>query len=465
MKNSNYSFEKNTIILLLGSILGKGISFILFPILSHKVSTETYGLFDVISTYISLLIPVISLQTHEAMVRYSVTANEHERRENICTCLVIFFVATGVICVIIYGIGTNCRWDFLYSFIFMFAGASLYNYNLGFLRAIKRLELYSITNAIYLLSLLIMVITINSPSISLERLLMIYGIGYWLCNLVVLVLFRLVFYIRKKYFSLSTMKKLLQYAYPLIPNNIAWWVINVSDRSIISIYLGSSFNGIYAASNKIPSFLNSLLNVVGISWQQSTIEKLNDLEKEVYYNEKYNNWFASFTSLSCVCLCLNYFYFNYFVDQQYYSAFHYTPILIIATYCMAFLHYFTGILLAHSKTKLIGASTVMGAIINLLIHMALLPYISIYAAAISTLISQLVVTIIRFCTIKKMYDIQISKKLMCLNLPHLYFFVCSYMVKNRFIICGNLIFAIALLIVVNRKKIINVFKMIKIWRN
>ena len=69
-----------------------------------------------------------------------------------------------------------------------------------------------------------------------------------------------------KYFSYSyinnkILKKIIKYSLPLVPNGLIWWVINVSDRTIITIFLGASANGIYAISNKFSSILIQIYNV------------------------------------------------------------------------------------------------------------------------------------------------------------------------------------------------------------
>ena len=75
--------------------------------------------------------------------------------------------------------------------------------------------------------------------------------------------------------SFETVKQLVAYSYPLIPNNICWWIINVSDRTLINIFLGAAANGIYAIACKIPNFCASVFNVFNISWQEAAIDMLN----------------------------------------------------------------------------------------------------------------------------------------------------------------------------------------------
>ena len=56
-----------------------------------------------------------------------------------------------------------------------------------------------------------------------------------------------------------------QYSIPLVPNGISWWIVNVSDRTIITAIIGTAANGIYAVSNKFPTILSSLLGIFNLS--------------------------------------------------------------------------------------------------------------------------------------------------------------------------------------------------------
>ena len=44
-------------------------------------------------------------------------------------------------------------------------------------------------------------------------------------------------YIRFKYYDSNILKKLLKYSIPMIPNVLSWWVVGVSDRTIIVYFL------------------------------------------------------------------------------------------------------------------------------------------------------------------------------------------------------------------------------------
>ena len=83
MKKSNDSLAKNTILLSIGTFMTKGLSFIMVPIFSRWLSTEDYGTFDLLCTYVTLLIPLIGLASNEALFRFSMDEKARMVKENI----------------------------------------------------------------------------------------------------------------------------------------------------------------------------------------------------------------------------------------------------------------------------------------------------------------------------------------------------------------------------------------------
>lgn len=61
---------KNTIIYAVGNFGSKILSFLLLPFYTYYLSTDDYGYFDLITTTISLLTPIITFQIYDGLYRY-----------------------------------------------------------------------------------------------------------------------------------------------------------------------------------------------------------------------------------------------------------------------------------------------------------------------------------------------------------------------------------------------------------
>ena len=69
---------KNTLILALGKVFTQLISFLLLPIYTIFLSPAEYGVVDLITTYMILSVPLITVQLEMAAFRFLVDARDNE---------------------------------------------------------------------------------------------------------------------------------------------------------------------------------------------------------------------------------------------------------------------------------------------------------------------------------------------------------------------------------------------------
>lgn len=81
--------------------------------------------------------------------------------------------------------------------------------------------------------------------------------------------------------------------------------------------------------------------------------------------------------------------------------FFYVPILLIGTYFANISGFYGGVFTAYKDTKIMGTTTIVAAIINLVTNLALIKFIGIYAAAISTFLANFVIYVYRKYKVRK----------------------------------------------------------------
>ena len=94
---------KNTAIVAVGKVCTKFLSFFLLPFYTAVLSTEEYGIVDLLNTYISLLLPIIAFQIEDALFRFlvDVRQREEEKRKVIST-VTLFAAFQSVLFIIIF---------------------------------------------------------------------------------------------------------------------------------------------------------------------------------------------------------------------------------------------------------------------------------------------------------------------------------------------------------------------------
>ena len=53
-----------------------------------------------------------------------------------------------------------------------------------------------------------------------------------------------------------SLKNMLNYSIPIIPNMLSWWINSVSDRYLLLLFIGDSAAGLYTAASKLPAMMN-----------------------------------------------------------------------------------------------------------------------------------------------------------------------------------------------------------------
>lgn len=449
MKKTNLA--KNTILLSIGTIMTKGINLLMIPLFSTWLSTEDYGSFDLLCTYVSLLIPFITVSSSDAIFRFLVNQDDiKEKKRCISTGFCINAINSLVVCVIIASIGAFKPWNMVIPFILLLLTELFNNHLQGFMRAIKKLNVYSFASVITTFGIAVAVtIFVLGFDLGLKGIIYGYALGYLIGEIVLVLVTRYWKYLDFSLVRMKTVKELIDYAYPLIPNNICWWIINVSDRTFISFFLGNAFNGIYAIAYKIPNFCASIFNVFSISWQEAAVDLLNSDDRNDYYNDVYNRTTSMMISLCGGLLALNYFLFQHIFDIRYFEAKLYSPILITSVIFGSLTQYFGGIQISLKRTKENGLTTMMGAVINVLIDLALINQIGLYAAAISTLVANIAICAVRYVRLTKEIHFKFKRKIWIFIAYYMYLLVMAYWCNTLAVNFFNLAVSCVMFCIIN----------------
>lgn len=433
----NDELLNNTIVIAIGNFTTKLLAFLLVPFYTLWLSPEDYGTFDLLITYISFFIPFVTFQLEQAIFRYC-AENKKKSKEVYINALHIILLNMVICNFIIFFIMK--RNNYILSFLLYFNTYTLYMCSSEYLRGIGKLKKYSLINIIVSICIVILnIILVYYLKLQVSGMLFSYGIAYFVGEILILFNESL---IDKDFFKLKNKNikaEMIKYSLPLIPNSISWWITNVSDRTIINIVLGSFYNGIYAVVCKIPMVVNLLFSVFNLSWQQTAINSLNDENKNEYYNWLYRKLIKFlYTSGFCI-LVLSEFIFRFIFSQEYYQGVKQIPFLLNGIIFLSLAQFLTGILLANKETKKVGKSTIIAAIVNLIVNISMIKIIGLYAASISTLVSYIVMFAGRLLNLRELFDCKsIVKMLFKYNL----IFIAVSIIINT----NNLIINIAILI-------------------
>lgn len=430
---------KTTLLLIFGTFLPRILNLVTTPLLTSYTTDGEFGFINLLTTTIlSFVIPICTLQIEQACYRYLKDAKTHKDRVTVITTsfalLIVMMVIAGTICLFIpFGIEISYFNYLLIAYLWIEILVQILRF---ILRAFGMYQQYTILAAL--------VVIVNF--VTLFSCLVIFKLGFMsaLIALTVADFVGLIYilwvtkffqYIKFDAFDKDLLKVMVRYVLPFVPNSIAGYVNMLSDQWIIVSVLGLGANGIYSMANKIPSILNLIYPAFNVAWTDSAVETIKDKDYASYYKGIFVNVF-NFLSVSALGLItITPILFDFLnKSEALASAIQYIPILIIAFYFQCFTMFFSSILIALKESKFIYKTTLIAAIVNVILNILFMKKFGIYTAVLSTLISNFILAQLRYKFIDQtICRLKVPKRLIGLTII-LFIIVSLFTLSNSIIL-------------------------------
>ncbi len=459
------SLAKNTIIITIGRVCTQLITFFLLPLYTGVLSTEEYGTIDFINTIVTLMLPIVAFQVEQAIFRELIEVRNKKEK-------IIEILTTGVITVTF-----QCL---IFSIIFLLISPiinNIYKYYLGLnvityiffslyqqiARGLGKNKEYAIASFITAITTIILNI-VFLLIVELGAKGMLLGIILGQLSGIVYLFLSLKMYtsIKPRTYSKEIIKKLWKYSIPLIPNALSWWVFNASDRVIVTALLGVDQNGILAASLKFSSVYIVLYNIFNISWTESISMAIDDKDIDDYFNKMFNIVLNLFSAMGIGMIACMPFVYPIMINKNYAFGYNLVPISIIA----AFFHIIVGLIsviyVAKKNTKAIANTSIVSAIINIVVHLILIKFTGLYAAVVSTFSAFFIMSTYRVVHINKHYfKIKFKIKSIIKSIITLGVVIYLYYINNVYLNLLSLLLAIIFAIDINKNSIHFILNLIR----
>ena len=242
---------KNTLIIMVGQICTKFLSFFLLPLYTYVLDSSEFGIVDIVTTYVGLIVPCITLQLENGAFRFLVDVREdEEKKKRIITNVLSGAVILTCIGVSIYVvIGLIVKIPFKHYIMLLVLMTIVAGIVLQMARGLGDNMAYSIGSLIaggctIVFNVIFLVVIPLGP----KGMFLSIIIANALCALFVFIKCGLIKYIDFTCIDKKEIFEILRYSIPLVPNSIIWWIVNASDRTIIAVFLNTAANGVYAVA-------------------------------------------------------------------------------------------------------------------------------------------------------------------------------------------------------------------------
>lgn len=415
--SGNYKYlAKNIGVLTISNFATNLLSFFLVPLYTYILSTEEYGSYDLINTTIALMVPILTLNIMDGVLRYAIS--EDVDNTHVFTVGMRYFLISMLPVLLLVGIN---KWlyivpviaDYALYIIAMYVVTALQGIIVSMTRGIDKVVAVSVASVLGS-------VTMISGNL-LFLLVFKWGlVGYFLANILgLLVQCVYMFFAAKLYKYIvnpfraakdydSMRKQMVRYSAPLIANNVAWWVNSVSDRYIVTGICGVAQNGIYSIGYKIPSVLSIFQNIFNQAWILSAVKDYDADDKDGFFSNLYKLYNCAMVLL-CACIVAGDRILAVFLYQkEFYDAWKYVPFLTIAIVFGAMSGYIGGIFTAVERSDIFAKSTVVGAVVNTILNFVLVYSMGPIGAAIATAVAYFIVWIIRYYHVKQYMHLKIN---------------------------------------------------------
>ncbi len=446
-------FVKNTFILSLGRFLPKLSSLVTLPILTACLTKAEYGYYDLITTLVMLVIPIATLMIQTAAFRFLIDCRG-DKKESSRIITNIFFVTIPISIVasivIQFFFPSLSMWNRVLIAVYFFVDTI--HLTLGQVtRGVGNNPAYSVGAVLLSLTNMIMVIVfVLWLNQGLLGVVIALAVANLLGSLYMAFRIHLMQYLNLKLFDPALIRELLAYSWPMVPNNLSAWVLKLSDRLVITGFLGIEANATYAVANKLPNLLSIVQSVMVMAWQENASIASGDEDVKEYYSKMLDRVYHIMFGFTALLIAGTPILFKLLINSKYDEAYDQMPILILAVFFSMMSSFFGGIYVAHKKTVNVGVTTMVAAAINLAIDFALVNVIGIWAGSVSTLAAYL------FLYIYRMFNCQ---KFQPLDIKYLKHIICGLILIGMLLMCFlqmlvfniiNIVLGIAIFIVFNK---------------
>ena len=410
----------NTIIFAIGTFSSKILSFLLMPFVTSKLVTSDYSTADLIQQTANVLIPIVFLQINSAALRFALDKQADKSdvftvgvRTTLKGFLVFLIFYYPVTLININDMPLGQYAPLIYLFVLVSGMRQLCQ---QFVRGCGQVRVFAIDGIVATGTTLLFNLLFLGP--------LNMGVNGYVLAIIASDLFSVLFlFVATRLWNNLHFHKvdrkikhdMLKYSVPLMPTIILWWIINVSDRYMVTGFVGSAENGLYTAASKIPNFVIMFSSIFIDAWQLSAVDEYDSDDKAEFFTKIFRIYSGGIFAVSSALILACQLITKILVADSYYESWRYVPVLIIATTLSCLVNFLASVYMAEKKSVMAMVTALSGALTNIVLNLVLIPLIGALGAAIATIAAFAVVFVFRGSNTRKYIKIKFNAPLIAVE--------------------------------------------------
>jgi len=423
MENNNSQFSvkklfRGASIYSVGEILVKASGFFLIPIYTRVLTPSDYGVVGYLQVILQIFTVVLAFGFHGAQSRYYYDVDKDLQQLgrfsfSINISQIILFMLIAVPVSIIgfkYSITVGKSKILFYPFVLLTIWTALLqvlaNNAVGYYRASQQF-----TRAAILQLLRFIFITGFSLYFVLNKELGALGrvFGLFLGMFVFIIIsfwnYTRVFVFQ---FSFEDLKYALGFGTPLVIHLLAGTIHTAIDRVILERYVSMGELGIYSLAFNIGNVLNMFIISFNQAYQPTFFDLMSSerTDKKSQIIKIFSVWLWLLTIIVLAAILIGPYFLKIFAGENFVSVIEVFPFMIISFFFGGFYYFFATPLFYYKKTKLLPIITIISSTVNIILNILFIPQFGIIGAAVATIISHVVQSLIALILGNRMLKIE-----------------------------------------------------------
>ncbi len=476
-----------TVIYGFGIILNKSVNFILLPIYTRYFPPEEIGLFTLIQS-ISLFLGIFyTFGVETSFMKFFIDAKDVKTKSYIYSSALSFLTVSSLILSLLFFLNAEniaslfnfydlSKSKFLLQVLsVLMLVDTIYRFPLLLFRAELDSKTYAYVNLLtFVVNILCNIFFIIILEKGIESIFYSYIISVTVTFFVALIL-------TKKYliliFSIDKIKELLKYGNKFVYIGICIILIDMSDRFFLKYFFNESIVGIYWANYRLATVMSLVIAAFKFSWTPYFFNLSSNPDNKKIISTVFTYFvFAGLTMFLVFSVFMEQLVkiriFGYeFLNVDYWQGLSIVPVVLLAYFFSGVYSIFNAAPFFTNNTRSILIITVIGLSVNIIFNFLLIPPFKMTGAALSTLITYLIMLFIIYFYSQKIYRINYEwEKILKLGVLTLIFFTGSYFIIKKINtnslseIAINLALVVFYFFLVNFLKIIELKRVSMLWK-
>ncbi|UCE18755.1 MAG: oligosaccharide flippase family protein [Gemmatimonadota bacterium] len=384
------TLTKHTITYGIGGIANGLVRLALIPLISRYISPVSFGVYSLLLMTISFLFLFFDFGLSYALMRWHNEYDDEKNRSKAVGTALTSMISIGIVLTVVALFLSSFLSYFLfrtvqYAHLVRIAVSialfgSFFQLLLSILRASAKSRIFVLFTSIRGLSNVILTFTfVISMSLGISGLLWGALLSFCLGTGAFLLLFRPRFT-----FTLKIAKGMFGFGLPLMPSNLALWILTYADIYILKRLTGLQEVGLYQYAMEICAVIPLMLISFERAWPQFVFSKYKSEGAPVLFQRVFLIFFTvlSFTGIGLILFRAE--VLSVLAAGAYHESTRVIPLLVCSGILYGAYYVFTTGLLVSGKTAFLPVITLCAVIINVSLNLVLIPKYGIVGAGFAT---------------------------------------------------------------------------------